>query len=174
MIKNAKFHATAISIIIAVVIVLYMLIGPSTAPQQDANAPLPENARYIRIASATWGKNCNPTIADELVARSSKPPAKDEKGNIIQQKQLMHVAADNVLSQVKSLCDGKLTCEVPATVAAMAGVDPLESCFKRLAINYRCARLDAVSSKEVDQEQSIQIDCSADPQNATAHDATHP
>jgi hypothetical protein len=164
MAKNLKFHAIAIGIISAVIIVLFLFIGPK--PQQDAS--LSPSARYIRISTATWGLSCNPQIAEAQRARESLPLAKDADGKVIQQKALKQVKINNVLPVVQQICERQQQCQVMATDDAL-GVQLLAGCYRQLYVNYHCAETDRLVSVSIDQGRSLKIDCSADAGTPAPH-----
>ncbi len=157
MVKNAKFHATAISIIILVIIVLYLLIGPKQA-SQSADAPLQPTDHYVRIASASWGLNCGPYVADAIRARASMPLTKDASGNVVTQPPITQPTPNNVLDAVKAMCDGKRACQIPVNSGAL-GLEPLQVCYKKFEVGYRCYEMDRLTTKEVDQGQTVTLDC---------------
>ena len=173
MVKNIKFHAIAISIISVVIIVLYMAIGPKPTAQPDANAALNPAGHYVRIAGATWGQNCDPFIDEALRTQQATPIVTDASGKPVPLKPLAHVSVNNVLPTVKRICDGKMGCEVLAN-SDILGTEPLEACYKRLVIQYRCFDLDRVTSKEVDQGQLVKIDCTPQASNEPAPAASNP
>lgn len=150
-----KIHATAISIICVVIVVMYLIVGPKAPPPADPN---PQGDRAIEIYSATWGETCNQFIDNPRRARDNQPPQKDAKGNIIPQPKLERVLPNNVLTAVSQHCNGKLTCSVTATSDEL-GVEPLANCFKRLKLSYRCFNYDRLWPIELNQGDSKTIDC---------------
>ena len=155
MLKSLKFHIIAISIICVLVVGLSQMMGSS----HSATPQGPERGdRYVRVVSATWGLNCNPFIKEAKRARETSALPKDDKGNVIPQEPLKEMALDNILNSAKTLCDGKIACEVMATSDAL-GLDPMASCFKKLNLNYRCFELDRLRTTETNQGDMLKIDC---------------
>ncbi len=171
MLKSLKFHIIAISIICVLVVGLSQIMGTShTATPQTPQI----GDRYVRVVSATWWLNCNPFIEEAKRARETTALPKDEKGNIIPQEPLKAMVLDNVLTAAKTICDGKLSCDVMAT-SEVLGLDPMESCFKKLNLNYRCFEMDRLRITETSQGERLTIDCATPAAtNAPAPAATHP
>ena len=171
MLKNLKFHIIAISIICVLVVLLAQIFGPSHNAVTQA-APIGD--RYVRVVSATWGLNCNPFIEEAKRLRETSALPKDAQGNVIAQPPMKEMELDNILGNVKTMCDGKLTCQVMAT-SEVVGLDPMESCFKKLSLNYRCFELDRLHTTETNQGEMLKIDCATPTvTNAPAPLATHP
>jgi hypothetical protein len=154
MAKNIRFHAIAITIISTVIVVLFLLIGPK--PQEQATQP---TDRFVRISNATWGLSCNTQIDAIQQQRESTALKKDADGKVIAQEPLKKVAVDNALAVVKTACEGKQACEVPATDEVL-GISLPDGCYRQLNVNYRCAELDRIVSVTIDQGRSLHIDCS--------------
>ena len=147
-ITNLKLHALAITIICAVVVVIYFATqsaAPIAAVQQVSD-------RYIQLDNATWGRNCDPYVADAVQKWQPKPG--DSKP---------HLAADNnALSALSALCDGKTACRFAATSSTL-GDEPLASCIKQLTLRYRCFATDRLTIKEFGQGETVTLDCAPKP-----------
>lgn len=171
MLKNLKFHIIAISIICVLVVGLSQLMGSSHSAAPQA----PERGdRYVRVVSATWGLNCNPFIEEAKRARATSALPTDDKGNVIPQEPIKEMALDNILSTAKTMCDGKISCQIMAT-SDVLGLDPMDSCFKKLNLNFRCFEMDRLKTTETNQGEMLKIDCSTPAAtNAPAPAATHP
>lgn len=165
MIQNARFHATAISLICIVIVALYLLIGPKPAPETDPSQVV--NAISVRVGSATWGANCNPNIDLANAELQSKPLTKDARGNVQMPKLYKRVESNNVLATLKQKCANQAVCEFRTSSDAL-GVEPLDSCYKRLSLIYRCRELDAPIIKNFDQGQTVKLDCSSVADHAPA------
>jgi hypothetical protein len=152
---NYKTHALAISVISAVIVVIYIIVSPKTAPPIELK---PTN-RYVRIMSATWGENCNLFIEEANAKKASQGLAKDEHGNAIPTTQLKKVMPDNALEAVKGFCEGRIYCE-SAIKSATLGIEPAATCFKKLDVTYRCFDVDRLHTLSIDQNESLTIDCS--------------
>ena len=155
----------AISVITVVIVVLYLLVGPK--PQ--APVVVKPSDRAIRISTATWGLSCNPQIEEAQRARESVPMAKDADGKVIPQEPLKKVAVDNVLDVIKNMCEGKIGCEVNATDDVL-GVHLFPGCYRKLNVNYRCSSIDRLITVDIDQGQTLKIDCT----DANAPAPQHP
>lgn len=170
MLKNLKFHAIAIAIISVIVVMLYQIMGPT----EVSNAPLQPSDRYVRVASASWGLNCNAFIADAKQARANAPLAKNAQGQVVAQAPLKDVTPNNVIDPAKKLCDGKISCEILATSEVLS-LDPIDNCFKKLNLSYRCFEMDRLTTTETNQGELLKIDCTPIATvDAPAPTATHP
>ena len=157
MAQNMKFHALALTALCGVVSVAYYFVGPQQQPQVAPGTVTGD--RYIQIDSATWGEECNRYIKEAIDARNSAPIPKDSTGKPLPQPELNMVTHDNVLPAVSNLCNGKLTCDVSPS-SDWLGIEPMASCFKKLAIGYRCFAYDRLSTVSIDQHKNNTIDCS--------------
>ena len=165
MAKNMKFHAIAIAVITVVIVILYLLVGPK--PQ--APVVVKPTDRAVRISTATWGLSCNQQIEEAQRSRESIPMAKDAEGKVIQPEPLKKVEINNVLPVIKTACEGQLGCEVNATDDIL-GVHLLPGCYRQLNVNYRCSDVDRLTTVNIDQGQTLKIDCT----DATASAPPHP
>jgi hypothetical protein len=154
--RNYKFHAIALSTICALIIGLYVAMMPPAPPPTADNGGA--NDRFIQIDSATWGIGCNPYIAKELQDRQFKPVQRDQKGDIVAQKPIALVEANNVLPIISAACDGKPKCEILATSSSL-GVEPMASCSKQLKVGYRCFSYDRLHLVDISQSNTLKIDC---------------
>lgn len=170
--KPLKFHIIAIACICLIVVVLYQFIGPKPSA---GTALLQTGDRYLRVASASWGLNCNDAISEAKKSRETVGLRKDEYGQVIPEAPLKPMQPDNALDAVKKLCDGKLVCEVFAT-SEVLGFEPMESCFKTLTLGYRCFEMDRLKINQTGQGELARIDCSlpANGSHAPAPAATQP
>ena len=154
--RNYKFHAIALSAICALIVVLYVAMVPK------APAPVPDNGgvndRFIQIDNATWGEGCNSSISRALQERQYKPAPRDANGQVIEQKPLVLVQNNNVLTTMSTACDGKLQCQVLATSASL-GIEPFPSCYKRLKVGYRCFSYDRLQIIDIGQSDTLKINC---------------
>ena len=165
MATNMKFHLRAVGIISAVVIVLYLMIGPKPQEQNVVHKP---TDRFIRIGGATWGLSCNAQIEEARQARDAIPLAKDKDGKVIQNEPLNLVTPNNVLTFIKSACEGQMACEVKASDDTL-GATVLASCYKQLNVNYRCSDTDRLVIANIDQGQSLKINCEPDASATEQH-----
>lgn len=149
-----KFHAIAIVMIIIIVSCLYVLFGPKKVqPMAAGNGGI-----GVEITSATWGENCNSAIADALAERQRTALPTDAAGNVIAHKPLQPIEYNNALAAVQNLCNGRPTCEFRVN-SEILGNDPMDNCFKRLAVSYRCSNFDPLTSKTISQNDVLLIDC---------------
>lgn len=156
MLKNLKFHIIAISLICIIVAAIYKWTG-TNGPNPNANTV---SSRSIRISNATWGLNCNPYILGAKQAQANAPLKKDANGQVIPSKPLKPVAMNNVLESLKTLCEGKLTCELFASNEVL-GLDPIEGCFKKLDVHYRCFTSDRLIITQTNQGELLKLNCTA-------------
>jgi hypothetical protein len=163
---NYKFHAIAIAIISAVIVVLFMLFGPKT-PEPAAPRPLTSADSYVRIVGATWGLNCNSFIESAMAVQAKEGLPRDDKGNVLPSPLLKKVESNNVLERVKSLCDNKVVC-TSRIDSAILDSDPANDCYKQLDVSYRCFDTDRMRTTKVGQGETLTINCS----NPTASNAT--
>ncbi len=145
--RHLKFHALAIAAICLVIVVLYLLIGPKPQP------PVTETIghRFITIDNATWGRNCDPFVEQAL--QEWRIPAQGEASP--RPRKAEH---NNVRDVIAAACNGKLTCNLPATSETLK-VDPLPTCFKRLTVGYRCYDFDRLWTAEVGQGDWLELNC---------------
>jgi hypothetical protein len=164
MIRNWKFHALALSIICVIIIALYFAIGPKKQAPVDPNAAIGD--RFVQVYSATWGANCNEYIdrenADRARLRLNPKPGGDPHAL----EPLHSVINDNVLVRLGEKCNGKISCNFPASSEAI-GVEPFEACFKRLTIGYRCFTYDRLRTLDANQGDLVAIDCHEETAPAT-------
>ena len=150
MIQNWKFHALALSIICALIVVLYAFFAPEPpAPVQDPNML---GDRAIEIYSASWGMECNSYIKDLMAA-----PRKDIKDEPLK---LEYAVKDNALMKVGEVCNGKNSCDVMATNELLE-LKILDTCSKKLDIAYRCYSYDRLWNLTINQGATKKIDCNA-------------
>lgn len=154
MLKNLKFHIIAISLICIIVAAISKLSGVNTPIANRVQG----SSRSIHIYSATWGLNCNPYILSARQAQANAPANKDATGQIIPGKPLNPVALNNVLERVKTLCEGKPTCDLFASIDVL-GLDPIEGCFKQLDVRYRCFTSDRLSITQTNQGELLKLNC---------------
>lgn len=157
--KRLKFHAIAIAIISLVVMVVYTLFAPKVEDQAASN--IATSGNYVRIVSATWGKNCDIAIDEQLKRRASEPASKDADGRLIPQPMLYKSFTDNALPALQEGCDHKIKCDFPVTDDTV-GIKPSVDCHGQLEVSYRCFDVDRLRSKTVDNGNGLAIDCSAD------------
>ena len=145
----------ALTLITGVIFVVYTIAAPKPAP-----APVlePQSSHAIEVYQATWGLRCNDEITRALQRRQFAPVEKDEKGQVIPPKPLALVQPNNVLSPVSEACNGKLACQIDASPERL-GVDPLESCYKELNVQYRCFTYDRLQIAKAEQGTTLTIDC---------------
>lgn len=156
---NYKFHAMALTVICAIITVLFFLFGPKEpAPVVD---PTMQGNRFVEIYSATWGRACNDFIRQEIAQRRLTPPEKDEDGKLIPQPKLELVTTNNVLPAVSKRCDGKLRCDISADSTSLE-VEPQSSCMKKLEVSYRCFAYDRLWNLTIEQNETKTIDCDGD------------
>jgi hypothetical protein len=154
---NYKFHAIAIAIISAVIVVIFLLFGPK-APPPAAPVALTTADSYVRIVGATWGLNCNVFIASAMAVQANEGLPRDKDGTAIAAAVLKKITPDNVLDTVKILCNGKLTCETYIDSTILAN-EPSADCFKQLDVSYRCFEVDRLRTLSVGQNETLKIDC---------------
>lgn len=151
--KHLKFHAAALGAICILIVLLYLLFGPEKA------GPVEEivGDRFIQIDNATWGKNCDPYVETALknwTLPAQSDPAKPAKKPVA-------AVHNNALTTISALCNGKLSCRVLADTATFK-IDPLETCFKRLTVGYRCFTFDRLWNVEVSQGANLDLNCRED------------
>jgi len=150
-----RIHIMAVGTITAVVLVMYLIVGPKSAPEQKTEFT---GTNYVQVNSATWGMNCNRHIEyrrkEAEMKRAEVPYAEREK---IEMPEL--VIRNNVLSQMSTLCNGKEVCAFRVE-SEVIGVDPVYACFKELEISYRCFEIDRLRQEKYRQGSTARIDCS--------------
>jgi hypothetical protein len=154
---NYKFHAIAIGSICLIITVLFFLIGPGAKPATPDVAQAGQGYT-IEIYSATWGANCNTAIASDLRERGGRPLITDEQGKIIEGAAPKMVETNNLLVPLGRRCNGKPFCDVLAA-SDILGIEPMETCYKRLAVSYRCFSYDRLRVIEVGQGETLRINC---------------
>lgn len=170
MVKSLKFHAIAISIICVAIATYYQL----SLTNSSSTAVSLGSMRSIRIDSATWGLNCNPYIQSAKQAQASAPLKKNANGQVIPSEKLQPVVLNNALKSVRKLCEGKSACELYATNDTL-GLDPIEGCFKKLDVHFRCFTSDRLSIIQANQGELLKLNCvSPAASDASAPPATHP
>lgn len=144
---NLKLHLIVSAIFLALIFGALSYFSTTQAPP---SAPTPITSdRFIQIARATWGENCNGYIqsAQEQVRMGkSKDPAP------------ALVRRDNALRVVSSLCNGKEQCQF-ATDPVSLGFDPIASCDKEMVVEYRCFVSDRSHEVRAEGGASVLIDC---------------
>lgn len=152
--KSLKFHAMALGSICVVVVVLYLLIGPT-----DTIAPGdPDQAsgdRFVHIVDATWGQNCNTEI------NRLRGLGQATIGEGANKKTLTLVQPNNAIFAVTEMCDDKVKCNILAANDTL-GIDPLSTCYKQLIVGYRCFSVDRKWTRKVEQGTLLTIDCNPD------------
>lgn len=148
--RNMKFHAIAVSIICVVITILYLIIGPTSSKPDDGMAT---GDRYIQIVSASWGLNCNSYITEAMRLQQTRALSGNETP-------LTLVSPNNALPVLSEQCNGRLQCDIVATAEGV-GSEPLRTCFKQLALSYRCFTLDRAWSLTLSQGERITLNCSA-------------
>lgn len=144
----------AIGSITAVVLVMYLLIGPKSADEQKT---VFAGTNYVQINSATWGLNCNQHIDYAIKeAQAERAAAPLEKRKDIQIPE--PVARNNVLSHMSELCNGKEVCSF-LVESDIIGIDPVYSCYKELQLTYRCYDVDKLRSITFKQGDMLKLDC---------------
>ena len=167
---NYKFHAIAIAIISAVIIVIFMLFGPKD-PAPAARGPLTSADSYVRIASATWGKNCNHAIDAAMAVQAKEGLEREKDGTAILRPTLKKITPDNVLARVKEICEGKPLCQTFVDSQTL-GTEPYVDCFKQLELSYRCFEVDRLRNITAGQGKPLTIDCT-NPTGSHAPTDTH-
>jgi hypothetical protein len=162
---NYKFHAIAISTISAIIVLGYALFA-TPVKEEEAKVLAPTDT-YVRVVSATWGRNCNEAITSAIRAREVAGLAKDEKGNVIPMPVLKTVQTNNVLSVVDALCSKKVRCDLRPDTETM-GADPMPDCFKKLEATFRCSDIDRARNAVEGKSGEVTLDCS----NITAPNAS--
>jgi len=141
---NIRFHLIALSIIIAFVLVVFYLTGQfSGQSQQAAN---PQGERTIKIWEASWGLNCQDA------------PLKNPDAALSPQKR-SDIKKDNVLEQVRQMCDGQVTCQFKASKATLGDVAPDRRCTPELKLIYRCYELDRPWQIRAENRQQVAFSC---------------
>lgn len=148
--RKLKTHIIAVTAIIAVITVLFFLIGPDLTKKEV------KGDRFIHVVSATWGANCASAINAAL--REQEAIALRSPGSKPVTPAPQPVTANNVFNAVNAQCADKLACELLAN-STVLGVEPLKSCFKRLAVGYRCFALDRLWTLDIAQGERLTIDC---------------
>lgn len=155
--KRARFHAIAISAICLVIVLVFSFAAPKPAPVAMSNEP--QTSNRIEVYQANWGLNCNVDIARTLKVRQTNLPPRDEKGQVIPYKPLVPAQKNNVILPVSTLCNTQVMCQIEATSTNLGGIDPLETCYKQLEVQYRCFTYDRIHTETVDQGSILTLDC---------------
>ena len=158
MATNMKFHAIAIGAISVLVVLLYMLMGPAPEEQNVAHQP---TDRFARVSSATWGLACNAQISEVRQTQDNSPLQKDADGKVIKNETMKPATVNNALDVVKKACEGQINCQIMASDEAL-GITLPAGCYKQLSVNYSCSDLDRLTVVNIDQGQSLKIDCMPD------------
>lgn len=156
MSHRMKFHLIAILLIVVIVSIVHTLTQPKALPPRIVAV-----AQYTpTILEATWGRNCNPQIADAMLQEpqryEARPAVPDPSAP--QQKPLAQVQHNNVLDAVKKLCDGQETCVIEANTETLGQILP--TCQSKLEVQFYCKETERVRKRSVNQGQSLTLDCS--------------
>lgn len=148
---NLKFHLIVSTVFLLLIIGVLFVFSIKEKPQEavDANAP---GGRFIQIAKATWGKNCNSQI--EALHQSN---AMAEDGVPLPEI----VRDNNALRIVSSLCNGKDQCQF-AVDPAVLGFNPMAKCRKAIEVEYRCFDIDRSKTVTSEDRGVVAINCLQD------------
>ena len=169
-----KFHAIALLIICGVITGMYFALAPKPPAPVDTSV---HGDRYIEIYSATWGRDCNNMIQQEINNPTPTPPPfegeEQPPEQPVKREPLKLVVTNNVLTAVGEKCNGNLTCTVLAD-SNWLGSEPLAACFKKLEVSYRCYQYDRLWSMKLEQGKDGTIDCNAHENSTTPVSAAAP
>ncbi len=146
-------HLSVITIITLLLLAGYTLFAPSS---EVTVVTVQGSGVKMRIEQANWGLNCNklyPEMKRQEEERLKNSPTPNEKSKF----PAAPLAENNVLTQVKKLCEGKEKCVVPATSDALGEVFP--QCSKELEISWRCFSYDTLHTKKSSNGEAVSIAC---------------
>lgn len=148
---NIKFHIIAMSVIIGVTVLIFLLMGRLSGSDNNVQQPdIVTSDRVIFISKASWGLNCNKTYDLRLKQlRRLKQPMPEG---------FERVQPNNVLLAVSKYCNGKKTCTFQPSDEAF-GIKKPSSCRKALDVEYRCFSYDRIWKKSAPARTDITIDC---------------
>ena len=154
---NWKFHAIAVTAIMIVIVGIFVATGkinvPAGGKPPAVNPNVPDSDRFIQIAKANWGFNCNRFI--EQYNQAVEAQKKIDPYNT--QKLVDPVRQNNVLLEISNQCNGKVTCQIAADPKALG--DPYRNCRKFLEVEYRCFSFDRPWPVTAEQGTTLTIDC---------------
>lgn len=157
--KHLKIHIIAVSIISAIIIALFLLLGGRNKPVIIGGPTEIIGSRFITIDSATWGRNCDEFIDQALATWT--PPAEPTDSDTVNKDAAIkphRAALNNALPALRKACDHTITCRLPVTSESF-GDNPLPSCFKRLTVGYRCFSYDRLQTLDFGEGETLSINC---------------
>jgi hypothetical protein len=146
--KDMKFHIAAVSILSAIIIVMFFAMG-KPAPQGAPAEVIGD--RYIQIDSASWGRECNKYV-NEAISKWYKADQKT-RGPKPQAG-----ANNNALTNVSAECNGKLSCDLQVNSETL-GAETVATCLKSLRVGYRCFDYDRLTLITARQGELLKINC---------------
>lgn len=159
--RKWRLHIVGLGAIIGIVIIMFWVSGALNEPQKSgttiAGSTRFTGERFIQIASASWGLNCNRTITNHN--RRAEAAERDYNSDETIEP-VTPVSKDNALLPLSRLCDGRLTCKIDKVKTSALGMDALPiRCNKELEITYRCFEIDKARELMVRQNKPLRIDC---------------
>ncbi len=151
-----KIHAAVIGVITAVFFIGYLLFSP-TPKTPEQMAVINTSGIRMQIEQASWGLKCNELYdaykkRADADAQSDKPPSENPNYS-----PPVLIQANNVLTKVKELCEGKDTCDITASSDVLGNV--FSDCSKDLEVSWRCFSYDRLQSGKASNGNVLSITC---------------
>ncbi len=144
---NLKLHLIVSTVFL---LLIFGALSYFSTTQAPPSTPAPVTSdRFIQIARATWGENCNSyiqSVQQQVEMGKVKGPAPTL------------IRRDNALRSVSTLCNGKEQCQFAARPQAL-GFDPVANCQKQMVVEYRCFVSDRSHEAITEDGATVLIDC---------------
>jgi hypothetical protein len=154
MIHNWRIHAVAISIITAVIYLLFLIINPNSGENETATF---SGTHYVQINSASLGYDCNRYLnraIKEASEQREKLPKHERKSIVIPKA----IPRNNALPVISELCNGREICQFRVNRQTIP-VITLKDCENKLELSYRCFEIDRLHTLTINQGDDATLDC---------------
>lgn len=163
--RNWKFHASVIAILILTVVAVFALTGqfksePVIFEPQPAYIVDTEAKHRIGIARAHWGTNCLLRMQrdrDRLLERMETASPAQYRELEAQLPSLPE--PNNALVPLRKACENEERCEVEPD-HEMFGTENYPGCRFQLEVDYRCKALEPVRKAQATAGSQLILDCS--------------
>lgn len=163
--RNIKFHLMAVSVMIAIVVVVFIATGqlepnaPTTAPDA-APVAAPQRNGNLSIAEAHWGLNCVDALKSHNQRLETRIEATTEPTLIEKLKNDRRPLPErnNALEKMNELCGGKVSCDFTTTHQVM-GTAGFNGCSYELELVYRCFVFDRRRLLSARYRQDVSLSC---------------
>lgn len=149
-----KIHLIGIALITLLIFGVYTLFQSSTEATPQTMQPT-SNVR-MHIEKASWGLNCN-QLYDAYKRRTDDMVRQNPNYKPNPEALPVKVENDNVIKIVRTLCQDKPSCIIPARAETMGNF--FSDCSKDLDVSWRCFSYDKLRSAKASNGSEITIDC---------------